>query len=46
MGEYRVLRGGSWYNLDYSVRSANRYVNSPVFINYYVGFRCAHSSPP
>ncbi len=46
LGEYRVLRGGSWYNLDYSVRSANRYVNSPVFINYYVGFRCAHSSPP
>ncbi|MBC8333132.1 MAG: SUMF1/EgtB/PvdO family nonheme iron enzyme, partial [Anaerolineae bacterium] len=28
-GDNRVLRGGSWFNADGVVRSANRYRNSP-----------------
>ncbi|MBI5296208.1 MAG: SUMF1/EgtB/PvdO family nonheme iron enzyme [Chloroflexi bacterium] len=42
----RVLRGGSWDNLDLYVRSANRYGSlAPGNIYYFVGFRCARSLP-
>jgi formylglycine-generating enzyme required for sulfatase activity len=44
-GQYRVLRGGSWYNMGIGVRSANRSYNTPDDINSYVGFRCARSLP-
>ena len=44
-GQYRVLHGGSWANLDYDVRSAHREGYDPSSPNYLVGFRCAHSSP-
>jgi formylglycine-generating enzyme required for sulfatase activity len=46
-GEYRVLRGGSWYvNMSY-IRSAFRYWFAPEFWHYYrVGFRCSHSALP
>jgi serine/threonine-protein kinase len=44
-GQYRVLRGGSWANLDYDVRSAYRDRYDPSSPNYLVGFRCVHSSP-
>jgi formylglycine-generating enzyme required for sulfatase activity len=43
-GEYRVLRGGSWANLSYDVRSANRIGNLPDYRSYYIGFRCVSSS--
>jgi serine/threonine-protein kinase len=41
-GTYRVLRGGSWYLNDVSVRSANRY-NGPVYWGSSSGFRCVRS---
>jgi serine/threonine-protein kinase len=40
-GTYRVLRGGSWYNDAYKVRSSFRYWGTPDFTNEDVGFRCA-----
>jgi len=42
-GESRVLRGGSWYNLEGYVRSALRYGGNPTFSDNYVGFRCVLS---
>jgi formylglycine-generating enzyme required for sulfatase activity len=46
-GKYRVLRGGSWFNLDNVVRSAFRYNAVPRGhgFSYSVGFRCARSLP-
>jgi formylglycine-generating enzyme required for sulfatase activity len=43
-GKYRVLRGGSWLNNDYSVRSASRGPDSPDYWSYSgSGFRCVRS---
>ena len=42
-GKYRVLRGGSWYNDDDFVRSANRFVNDPDYWVSSRGFRCVRS---
>ena len=42
-GEYRVLRGGSWYFDDDYVRSANRYNDGPDDWDYGSGFRCVRS---
>jgi formylglycine-generating enzyme required for sulfatase activity len=39
----RVLRGGSWFNLDDYVRSAYRANDAPDGIDNSVGFRCARS---
>jgi formylglycine-generating enzyme required for sulfatase activity len=39
----RVWRGGSWYDLFDSVRSAVRNWSGPRFTDYYLGFRCARS---
>jgi len=44
--KYRVLRGGSWYNVINGIRSAIRYRNNPTYTNYSVGFRCAMSATP
>jgi formylglycine-generating enzyme required for sulfatase activity len=44
-GQYRVLRGGSWGNLGYVVRSAGRRYSTPDNIVNVVGFRCARSLP-
>jgi formylglycine-generating enzyme required for sulfatase activity len=41
-GSSRVLRGGSWLNVDDLVRSASRGGNSPVGWSY-GGFRCVRS---
>jgi formylglycine-generating enzyme required for sulfatase activity/serine/threonine protein kinase len=38
-GPYRVIRGGSWYNLPDRVRCTSRYRYGPAFRDYYVGFR-------
>jgi formylglycine-generating enzyme required for sulfatase activity len=40
-GTYKVLRGGSWLSLDYSVRAADRNFNDPTDRDNLVGFRCA-----
>ena len=42
-GQYRVLRGGSWYSYDYLVRSAVRVRNDPAYSDNSIGFRCARS---
>jgi len=40
-GDFRVLRGGSWYSVSGNVRAASRGTYVPVNRRYYVGFRCA-----
>jgi formylglycine-generating enzyme required for sulfatase activity len=43
-GQYRVLRGGSWYDDLNGVRSADRYGNSPAYTSGDLfGFRCSRS---
>ncbi|MDF1881746.1 formylglycine-generating enzyme family protein [Sulfurimonas sp. MAG313] len=37
----KVVRGGSWFNISKSLRSANRGALAPDFRNYYFGFRIA-----
>ncbi|MBF0183125.1 MAG: formylglycine-generating enzyme family protein [Magnetococcales bacterium] len=37
---WRVVRGGSWYDLARSVRSAIRYWYVPAYRGGYLGFRC------
>jgi len=44
-GDYRVLRGGSWYYNGDGVRSADRNGNIPTYSSIGDGFRCAHSLP-
>jgi formylglycine-generating enzyme required for sulfatase activity len=39
----RVLRGGSWINVDDNVRSAYRNRSNPLFSFNFFGFRCARS---
>ena len=45
-GEFRVLRGGSWYYGDSNVRSANRDWYSPAVTVINGGFRCARGTSP
>ncbi|PKO60371.1 MAG: hypothetical protein CVU23_13505, partial [Betaproteobacteria bacterium HGW-Betaproteobacteria-17] len=42
-GQFRVLRGGSWFNGQRNVRAAYRDWNAPVSVSSDVGFRCARS---
>jgi len=42
-GQYRVLRGGSWYDNELDLRSANRNWLEPDYRNNYFGFRCVLS---
>jgi len=43
-GDYRVLRGGSWFVLDnYEVRAAYRFWVDPDYYWYLNGFRCSFS---
>ena len=42
-GNYRVLRGGSWYNYPAYLRSAYRSRDSPDFRNYGYGLRLART---
>ena len=42
-GEYRVLRGGSWYNKASAIRTAFRLWNLPEIRTDSIGFRCAMS---
>jgi len=43
-GTSRVLRGGSWFNLPFSLRSSNRYFNSPDDRHGSIAFRCARGA--
>jgi formylglycine-generating enzyme required for sulfatase activity len=43
VGQYRVLRGGSWGDFDNSPRSVFRSRYDPAFNGYNVGFRCSRS---
>jgi formylglycine-generating enzyme required for sulfatase activity len=45
-GPWRVLRGGSWYNVDFIVRSAFRYWLGPTITDISIGFRCARGTSP
>jgi formylglycine-generating enzyme required for sulfatase activity len=40
-GQYRVLRGGSWYDVPRNVRSSIRFWNEPTLRLHLIGFRCA-----
>ena len=42
-GEYRVLRGGSFYYNDSNARSSFRFDYSPSFRLFYIGFRLART---
>jgi len=42
-GEYRVLRGGSWFNKSSAIRTAFRLWNLPAIRSDSIGFRCAQS---
>jgi formylglycine-generating enzyme required for sulfatase activity len=42
-GEYRVLRGGSWYYAASYLRCAYRYRDRPDIRCSYIGFRCART---
>ncbi|MHB9033798.1 MAG: formylglycine-generating enzyme family protein, partial [Anaerolineae bacterium] len=46
LGDYRVIRGGSWGDVASYVRIASRYYYAPNQDNAYIGFRCARSVTP
>jgi formylglycine-generating enzyme required for sulfatase activity len=41
-GEFRILRGGSWFNTANALRTTFRLWNYPVLRSETVGFRCVH----
>jgi len=45
-GDYRVLRGGSWSNIEDNTRGANRSRNTPTNADNNDGFRCGVSAAP
>ena len=45
-GEYRVLRGGSLFDLAINVRSTARYGHVPAHTYVDIGFRCARDATP
>jgi eukaryotic-like serine/threonine-protein kinase len=44
--DYRVVRGGSWYTDDNSLRITNRYFENPFNSYSTLGFRCASDVAP
>jgi formylglycine-generating enzyme required for sulfatase activity len=44
-GEYRVVRGGSWFNGPRELRSAYRGRDTPLIRGAAIGFRCAQDVP-
>jgi formylglycine-generating enzyme required for sulfatase activity len=42
-GSYRVLRGGSFGNVDFGLRVSNRYYYDPSDVSHYLGLRCCRS---
>ncbi len=45
-GDYRILRGGSWYTSEIRVRAATRYRNFSSYKLFDTGIRCALSYQP
>jgi formylglycine-generating enzyme required for sulfatase activity len=45
-GRYKVLRGGSWMNFRYQVRTSERFASDPAYSSVSIGFRCASSTEP
>lgn len=45
-GSFRVVRGGSWFNVAHVCRTAVRDGSGPAYIDSYLGFRIARSCPP
>ena len=45
-GSYRVQRGGGWWNVYFSCRSASRSAIYPNDFEWYVGFRVALAPVP
>lgn len=45
-GQYRVLRGGSWYDLPIGTRIYERYFRNPADRDTSIGFRCAKDATP
>ncbi len=41
-GEFRMLRGGSWFNMAHALRTTFRLWNYPNLRSETIGFRCAH----
>lgn len=46
LGQYRVLRGGSWFGFSYNARTAFRAWGDPDQGDVVMGFRCVVPSPP
>jgi len=44
-GRYQVVRGGSWMNFRYQLRTTERFAADPTYSNVSMGFRCAASAP-
>ena len=44
-GQYRVLRGGSWFDSEGFARAASRRISAPGFRSDFFGFRVVCSSP-
>jgi formylglycine-generating enzyme required for sulfatase activity len=44
-GDYRVLHGGSWHQIELNLRVAYRDYFNPDFSYFIIGFRCAVSTP-
>jgi len=44
-GSYRVLRGGSWFDVTFYLRAASRYNLFPAGTIFYDGFRCVSGFP-
>lgn len=45
-GTEKVLRGGSWNDNDFEIRSMNREAERPTFSSNAIGFRCAKDANP
>ena len=44
-GEFHVVRGGSWYDHPYLIRTSVRNAFAPTFVENNFGIRCASSAP-
>ena len=45
-GTEKVLRGGSWKDNDFEIRSMNREAENPAYSSNAIGFRCAKDAHP
>ena len=45
-GDFRILRGGAWFNGPRVARATARYKNAPNSRGFSLGFRCARDTAP